>query len=112
MSVSCDCGSFDYEWFYDAPKDFSVLATTRRKRCFSCRELINIGDEVGKFGNWRPPRSEVEERIYGEDGEINMADTYMCETCIGLFWAMTDLGFCVNLEKGESMRELALEAGE
>lgn len=107
MSISCDCGGGDYEWWYRPPTDYSKLDTKRRQRCFSCRELIELGTDVGHFTNWRLPRTEIEERIYGEDGEICMADTYMCETCIGLFWSMTDLGFCISLDKGERMADLA-----
>lgn len=107
MSISCDCGVGDYEWWYSAPTDFSILKASKRKRCFSCRELINLGADVGKFSNWRIPRTEIEERIYGEEGEILLADTYMCETCIGLFWSMTELGFCISMEKGERMADLA-----
>ena len=107
MSISCDCGGGDYEWFYGPPRDYSILATTRRQRCYSCRELIDLGADVGKFDRWRYPRDEIEIRIHDEDGEIYMADFYMCETCIGLFWSMTELGFCVSLEKGERMADLA-----
>lgn len=107
MSISCDCSGGDYEWWYNAPKDFSILGTNRRQRCYSCRELIDLGATVGKFENWRNPRNDIEERIYGDDGEIYMADTYMCETCVGLFWSMIELGFCISLDKGERMADLA-----
>jgi hypothetical protein len=107
MSISCDCGGGDYDWYYNAPTEYSKLEANRRQRCYSCRELIDLGADVGKFSNWRTPKWDVEIEIYGEDGEIPMADTYMCETCTGLYWAVTELGFCVSLEKGESMANLA-----
>jgi hypothetical protein len=107
MSISCDCGGGDYDWYYNAPKDYSVLRTNRRQRCYSCRELIDLGSDVGVFDNWRVPSTDIQVRIYGEDGEIPMADHYMCETCIGLFWAITELGFCVSMVKGERMADLA-----
>ena len=107
MSLSCDCGGGDYDWYYNAPRDYSKLETKRRQRCYSCRELIDLGADVGKFTNWRGPRDDVEIAIYDEEGEINMADTYMCETCIGLYWAMDELGFCISLTKGERMADLA-----
>ncbi len=107
MSISCDCGYGDYEWYYNAPQDFSALETNRRQRCYSCRELIDLGSDVGKFSNWRNPRGDIEERIYGHGGEVGLADTYMCETCTGLFWAITELGFCVSMERGERMADLA-----
>jgi hypothetical protein len=107
MSISCDCGGGDYDWWYIPPLDYSILETNQRRRCFSCRGLIDLGADVGKFTNWRSPRDDIELRIYDEDGEIYMADTYMCETCIGLFWSMTELGFCISLDKGERMADLA-----
>jgi len=94
----------------DPPKDYSILSTSKRKRCFSCRELIDIGSDVGEFGSWRHPYNDIEERIHGD--EVRMADFYMCEECIGLFWSMTDLGFCISLEKGETMSELAKLSGQ
>jgi len=109
MSISCDCGGGDYEWWYNPPRDFTQLDTNRRQRCFSCRELIDLGADVGMFTNWRNPITEVEIHIHGGDeaAEIPKANTYMCETCIGLFWAMTELGFCISLTKGERMADLA-----
>ena len=112
MSISCDCGSEDYEWFYDQPNYFTPLDTNKRQRCFSCRELIDIGLDCGKFGSWRLPLNDIEERIYGYEGEVPRADFYMCEECTGLFWSITDLGFCISLHKGETMRELAKITGE
>lgn len=108
MSVSCSCGDFDHDWFYEAPQTWTQLNTSKRKRCFSCNTLMDIGSDVGCFGQWRPPRTDIEERIYGD--EVPMANFYMCETCVGLFWSMIDLGFCVSLNKGESMAELAKQS--
>lgn len=112
MSVACYCGDGDHDWFYYPPADFSKLETSRRQRCYSCRELITIGADCGKFGRDRYPASEIEERIYGEGSEVPLADVYMCEECVGLFWSITDLGFCINLERGEKMRNLVKELGD
>lgn len=112
MSVACDCSGGDYDWYYIPPKDFQALETSRRKRCYSCRELIELGADCGAFDRVRSPISEVEERIYGEDGEIELAPVFMCEECVGLFWSITELGFCINLEKGERMRDLVPLLGE
>jgi len=104
MSVSCDCGFGDYGWYYTAPIDFAPLNTSRNKRCFSCKEVIKIGDDCGTFGKTRRTETDIEERIHGD--EIAMADFHMCETCTGLFWAMTEQGYCISLEKGERMSDL------
>ena len=111
MSVSCDCTS-DYDWFFQAPVDYSILETAQRKRCFSCETLIYLGADVGVFRAWRTPHDDIEERIYGEDGEVPRADFYMCEECVGLYWSITDLGFCIELVRGEPMRELAKLTGQ
>jgi hypothetical protein len=108
MSISCDCdGGGDYDWYYTAPQEYSKLETSRRQRCYSCRELIDLGADVGAFPSWKVPSDDIEVEIYGEDGEIPRATKYMCETCTGLYWAVTELGFCISMEKGESMRGLA-----
>lgn len=107
MSISCDCGYGDHDWYYEAPTYYSLLATNRRQRCYSCRELIDLGADVGMFGRWRHPQDDIEIHIHGEECEIRMANMYMCEVCTGLFWAMTELGFCISLDKGERMADLA-----
>lgn len=110
MSLSCDCGGWDFGWFYDAPETWSRLLLTRRKRCYSCNVLIDIGATVGKFGAWRPSETDIEERIYGD--EVPRADFYMCETCIGLFWAMTDQGYCIVFDDEKNMLDLAKLTGD
>lgn len=59
--LTCQCvSSFDNpvdEWYYP-PVDFSVFKGTkkgRRKRCVSCKKLINIGDLCVKFTRARNP---------------------------------------------------------
>lgn len=107
MGLSCECGG-DYDWYYTEPNDFSTLTTKRSRKCCSCEIKIKVGDTVGSFDCWRPPRSDYEERRFGD--EIPMADKYMCEECTGLFFSLTELGFCVTL--GSNMRNLAKEYGE
>ena len=106
MPLVCEC-SDDYDRYYRQPADFSVLATKRRKRCISCRVLIDIGSVVLYFERVRVTLSEIEERIYGEDAEIDLAAQYHCESCGDLFYSLADLGFCVDIE--ENMRDLVRE---
>lgn len=73
MSLSCSCGDYDGDdiaWWYNTPDDYTTLQTKMRKRCCSCNELIDLGDTVLKFNRWRNPKTEIEEKIYGEGGEI------------------------------------------
>lgn len=85
-----------------APDDFTVLDTKRGRRCISCNTLIKVGQDCGKFPAWRHPESDIEERIHGD--EVPMATKYMCEECTGLFFSITELGYCLSLD-GTPMRE-------
>ena len=106
MSLSCSC-DFDPEpgmkiWY--EPNNYSTLEASKRKRCCSCEELISIGDTVAKFTRYKIPESEVEVNIWGEDGEIPLADHYMCESCADLYYSISELRFCVQL--GNDMRDV------
>lgn len=96
---------------YYPPDGYSVLETSKRKRCCSCKDLIDIGSTVAKFPRMRYPQNEVELNIYGEDGEIFLANHYMCEECADLFFSLDELGFCVRIGD-ESMRELTKQYAE
>lgn len=109
MSLSCNCDyDGDYDWWYNPPEVTAPLTTKRARRCVSCKCKLPPGAEVGRFERWRTPNNDVEERIHGYDGEIHMADWYMCEDCTGLYWALADLGFCMTLNK-TPMRALVKE---
>ena len=105
MGLSCTFSDDCAEWYYLTPEDFTTLQTNRRKRCCSCKKLINIGDICVKFERFRDPNSDIEERIYGDT--VPLADWYMCEECGGLFFNFIELGFYVTL--GDDMRELIEE---
>jgi len=109
MSLSCSC-DYDPEpgmiiWY--SPNDYSLLTTTKRKRCCSCNELIDKGSISTSFERYKIPDSEIEESIYGEGGEIPMASKYMCERCSDLYFSINELGFCINLD--DDMRDLVKE---
>lgn len=108
MGLTCSCGD-GYEWFYEGPKDYSVLDTKRSRKCESCGDRIELGETVGKFHCYRPPRSEYEESRFNE--EVPLASKYMCEECTGLWFSLTELGFCITLGN-ESMRELTAQYAE
>lgn len=112
MGLSCDC---DYEpepgdvlWW--PAGDFSTLGSPRAKKCCSCGCKIVPGSTVAAFPRWKVPESEVECRIYGEDDPERgpkRATWYMCETCAGLYFSLSDLGYCVHIR--DDMRELVKE---
>ena len=109
MSLSCGCDWGDYDSYYeDPPTDFVTLNTKRRRRCCSCRELIDLGADVLRFDMYREPRSSIEDNIYGD--QVSLAPLWMCEECGGLYLALSELGFCIAI--GGSMRELVNEYNE
>ena len=100
MSLSCDC---DIDWYPDPgdvigypPDEYTILDTPRRKRCMSCKELIALGSQVGRFEHYKIPEGDIEERIYGDDGEVPRAPRYMCEACMDIYFSLTELGYCIS----------------
>ena len=109
MSLSCECYD-DYDgdgWFFYQPDDYSTLKTKRARRCCSCGERIAVGDTVVEFERARGPRDDIEERIYGEGNEIELASWFMCESCGDQYFNLTALGFCITLP--ENMHKLLRE---
>jgi len=105
MTLSCSCDFEDCAFFYDSPTDYETLDTIRRGRCLSCKDQIDVGAITTAFPSWRPPNSDIEERIHGEDGEVPMATKYMCEECSDLFFSLTELGYCITIGT-HTMKEL------
>lgn len=105
MPLSCSCD----EWYgegvaYYPPKDFSFLSTKIKKRCQSCKKLIDPGTVCVRFEMFCSPRTEVEAKIYGEDAEIPLAPQYLCEWCGEMYFNFSELGFCVS--PWDDMKEL------
>lgn len=111
MGLSCSClEDYDGEgWTYYTPSDYTTLETKYRKRCCSCKKLIDKESVVAKFIRSRMPQDDIEERIHGD--EVCISDWYMCEQCADIFFSLDELGFCIMLGE-ESMRELAKEYAE
>lgn len=110
MGLSCDCDG-DVDWYYCTPDDYTSLAASKRKRCCSCNILIDVGATTVKFDRWRHPNSEIEERIYDEGGEVELANWYMCEECGDLYFSIVELGFCIQLGE-DKMKEVVKEYAE
>lgn len=111
MPLSCGC-DVDFEpgqrFAECCIEDFETLQTSKRKRCLSCKELINLGSFVVKFNISKVPEHEIEINIYGEDGLMPLADRYLCEKCGEIYLNLISLGFeCVW--PGEDMLELLAE---
>ena len=102
--LSCDC-EYDVDdapWFFYNPADFGILTTSRRKRCCSCKKLINIGALVLEFERARYAQNDIEYRIHSDD-EIGMASWYHCESCGEIWLNLTAAGFCFDLEQDGDM---------
>ena len=109
--LSCSCNTeYDPEFHsYAILHDkITILNTSRRKRCQSCNVLIDIGSECREFQRGRVARSEIEERIYGEEEpSVPLANYYECEICSDLRENLESLGYCVNL--GDHIPNLVAE---
>lgn len=91
MSLSCDCGFDDYEWYYEVTEEDYVANCSGR--CYGCGEhVIHHGDIV----------SHVEAYEMDENGdECNWrVEGRLCANCRGLFDSFTDLGFCLTADMG------------
>lgn len=75
------------------PGRYSVLATSRSRRCCSCGEKISVGDTCCEIHKFKCPETEIERRIYGENGEVPRASSYMCARCAGICFSLNDIGF-------------------
>ena len=112
MSLSCTCyvdeDSEPGSWYYYPPDDFIKFSEKRRKRCCSCKELINLGSDCLEFARCRSPYTEIEEKISGD--EIVISSWFMCDKCSEQYLNLTDIGYCVDLE--DNMLELLKEYQE
>lgn len=98
LTCSCD---FELEepgqWQFYCPTDFSVFQAKRRKRCCSCKALIDIGAPCLRFDRERLPCTEIEEKIEGD--LIEMAPLWMCEQCGEIYLNLSDIGYCLDITK-------------
>lgn len=99
MGLSCEC-SCDYGncgWWYEVHTIAKPLATKRTRKCVSCRRRISIGDPAYRINRWRIATGDVEERIHGEGGEVQLADWYFCPECGVLYHALEKVNMCFDL---------------
>lgn len=93
MPLSCECAWGERGSIYYESPEPTTYERKRRTRCKSCNLLIDPGDEVARFKCNKIPGTEIEERIYGEDGVIQRADHYVCETCADILFNLHAQGF-------------------
>lgn len=100
MPLSCYCyddhdvDGGDHIWY--EPKDYSQYLQKRGKHCSSCKEvIIRKGDLCATFERYRIPDTDIERAIYGDDGEIPLAQGVLCERCADIYFSLAELKFCV-----------------
>ncbi len=108
--LTCAYSDEDHEYYpgqyaYWIPEDFVKFQATRRKRCCSCKVLIDQETDCLQFDRFRYPSSDIEERMYGN--EVPLASWFMCESCGEIYLNLQDLGYCLDIE--EDMRDLLKE---
>lgn len=128
MTLSCSC-DYDYEvepgewtyYFYRVESyKFRPLETSRRVRCCSCGELIDIGALCIRHRRHRYPHDEIEARIkcgcnmedaFCDPPTIAISNHYQCERCGEIWLNLQSLGFeC--LSPGENMEDALAEYHE
>lgn len=102
--LSCSC---DYDWdpepgmwaYCWGHARFEPFNASRRKRCCSCDELIDIGALCIKHPRYRYPYSEIEAAILGADPDmqeeppIRISDHIQCERCGEIWLNLTAVGY-------------------
>ena len=90
MSLSCSCGSEDYEWFYSLSDD--VYSANSTGECYGCWRDIHVGEEVRHILS-----SEMDEN----GDETNWSNLgRICEQCSDMYDNLTELGFCLEADNG------------
>ena len=103
MSISCECDTTDVEWnWWDEGDAAEEYAGKRATHCFCCRSIIRPGDLHYSFRRTRPPRSDYEERRFGD--EIELAPLRLCEECGDMRENIADAGMCVTFGPGQSIK--------
>ena len=94
MTLSCGCDyDGDAAWYFEEV-GFSTLKTKRGRRCRSCKTLLKLGAECLRLARWRGPRTDVEDRIHGD--EVPLAPWYLCLPCADLMDALSAVNVCVD----------------
>ena len=112
MPLSCSCSSEESDWYYEPPRDYRTYpVTARRKKCSSCGDCIKAMATCTEFKRYRFYKTDVENKIFGDDGEIWLASMWLCERCSDLYFSFAEVGYdCVG--PWENMLELAQEYAE
>lgn len=104
MGLTCTCpeeAEGDGTWYY-LPEDYSILATKKSRRCFSCHTKIKPGELCVAFPRARAPTHWIDRSCHGD--EVPMVPWHLCEGCADIYFNLVELGYCIKL--GDSMQDL------
>ena len=96
--LTCLCDDTP-EFYYDDPKDFTVLDAERYK-CDSCTKVIRKGNTCLTFTCWSVAEDEWE-----DDEQITPRT--VCEKCGEIYFNLSALGYCMVL--GENWKDTLKE---
>ena len=122
MSLSCSC-DFDYDFdagdkaYAQADPDFQPFIGIRRKRCCSCRKLIEHRSPCLEHPMMRYPYTDMEARFNGalnvedalcDEPLIPCASHFHCERCGEIWLNLQAVGYNC-LSPGENMEDALKE---
>lgn len=99
--MSCICENIDdypdvFDWLYTyTEQPVPMPKTVRARRCYSCRKKLEPEEPVMAIYRWRSPRTEVEEKIHGN--EVPLAIKYMCSHCRDIFMKILEKDSSINI---------------
>lgn len=97
MSLSCDCGYGDYDWYYEITDEPYTANSTGR--CYGCGGHVRAGDIVRHILDIHWPESD-DDLFYDETDPDEKVLGRICERCGDLYDSLTELGFCMTAEFG------------
>jgi hypothetical protein len=110
MGISCYCGrDASVEWWYEVHDKPKILETKRSRKCVSCTVRLAFGEETYQIIRWRPPISDVEERIHGD--EVLLPSWFFCPICYAIWAALDRVGACVDIGR-DDLRDCLKEFNE
>ena len=107
MPLSCYCfEDREADWYFDSDPSYTDMPNfARRRRCKSCKTLLEPDATVLQFRRFRTWADDIEYRIHGD--WVDLAPWWHCETCGDLYLSLAELDFCVD--PSENMHELLAE---
>lgn len=104
MPLSCWINDEGPYW-YETARIFEEFYQPKRKRCWSCKQLINIKSWCIRFNRFRDTMNDMEERIYGDHKRL--ADWFLCESCGEIYLNLDAIGYNIWLD--DNMNDLLKE---